>query len=1431
MPRLTKEALSQYIRTECKRQLRLCLSPDNSQYRAERAAQNMPPPQPPRPGLEQIVQAGEEWQAAKLHDLTETFGARAMVGDPYIHPSGQTRYHPVQLDMALARAGPDQFLVEAQYEVGPAFQSALGITRHRTQFDLEYAEARPDIIQVLPSGCFSRAVSPSGETRRLPGRDPRLQLRVIDIKLTAEPSPGYFAEVAYYSMVLAGWLIDHGLEQQFVVVPDGAVWPGSHEAAQLMVIYRQLKREGITPAVQQLRSAMELDLEAVPFEVFAFRVRRFFQDELPEVLSQPWQALEWHVDNRCKGCEYLGYRWVNAQGQQTDHPNHCIPSALREDHLSRVAFISRGARTALWDQGVINVSTLAQRLPDDPAFDAHQVLRATRTVVASRALSLQSQQPQIPQNSGTSAVMPRGADLHIYLSVDFDLGSAITFAFGIQAFWMEPRSYGSTNLMPRGTQPWAAQVFIVDQKDLQVEQRELLAFLEQINRILTTIQGLNPNTTVQFYLWDTLQYDHLTRVIGRHLQAILNNQTIQHLAWLFPPEQVLPNPALASRRSPLTIVRDVVRFMLAAPVPHYYSLLEIARIYHHSQLPANIARFSVHPLFEDTLSDQIPSERAHEIWSRSAGNRYWRDQMDIMKETIARRLQALETVVRRLENDLGQALSQIAPNINVGPPVRQNRLSFDSQLWYTFAKLDQVLAELETHQIRAMPPHEREARFHSARLSHRLIGAEELQALTQLGLQPATFRRVYRMRNTSREVKLREGDINLALAPEAWPGFLDMLLEVVTQGTSLEPSDGSGWHTRMEEVTGVTVAAIDRENCLIAIDPNRRWPTMLDDLEATGLADFTIDAILDPVHRDYFTGRLLAALRGIGNPALARNNPLVRQATGQISGRGARQNAHVPPADLLWNASAMYNSPVVRVLPPVKAVIRQHGLDLNATQWKAWEQALSKRLQLIWGPPGTGKSRTVRAVVLGTMVEAYQQDQLIRILLCTSTYNALDNVLLDVYQDACSLLPCSAFQVYRVRSYLRPPDPHIPDEIDTEISRGRPSQRIVDLVNRLQGNTGITVVGTTPGQVRNLLVSGGAAQQELFDLIVIDEASQMDVAHAILSLCALAAGGSVVLAGDSKQLPPIHQAEPPKDLEAMVGSIYNFCEQVHRVPPIMLEENYRSNSTLVEFSINAGYERTLTSYSPDLRLNLLLPLPSAPPSGWPLNLYWTPEWSDLLNPDHPGTCFVYPEGRSSQWNQFEADAVATLITLLQGRMARQLLNERDPATGNLIVPTPNLAYAPSEFWERAVGVVTPHRAQQGLIVSRLQQIFADSGVDPVAIRGAVDTVERFQGQQRDVIIASFALGDPDMIHEEDEFLMSLNRFNVMASRARAKLIVLVSQQVVNHLSNDLDTLRESRLLKFFVESFCNDSRPMTLGYLDNGTPRLVSGLFKSRGLV
>jgi hypothetical protein len=358
--------------------------------------------------------------------------------------------------------------------------------------------------------------------------------------------------------------------------------------------------------------------------------------------------------------------------------------------------------------------------------------------------------------------MPRWTDLRIYITCDFDIGSALTFSFGIKAFWLEPRAFGAAPGNRRNI-PWQARIFPVDQKSVQIEQREFLAFLQHLHGILTD-NRLTADTKVQIYIWDRLRYDHLCRVIGRHLDAVLLQQTIGHLAWLFPPEELLPNPQM--EMTPITIVQDVVRSVLAAPVPHYYSLLAVARTYHDAGLPANIAAFSIHPLFEDELSDQIPSERAHEIWTRNTvGNANWALRLQQLNETVSKHLSALETVVRRLETDLRPLLGKTAPTIQIGPPQRQTSVSHDGQLWYAFTRLNDAMSRLEVDQIRAMPVHEREARFKSARLELRLTGNSEHQALAQLGLAAQRGRCVYRLAPGSIEVAAREGDIAWALAP------------------------------------------------------------------------------------------------------------------------------------------------------------------------------------------------------------------------------------------------------------------------------------------------------------------------------------------------------------------------------------------------------------------------------------------------------------------------------------------------------------------------------------------------------------------------------------------------------------------------------------------------------------------------------------------
>lgn len=599
-------------------------------------------------------------------------------------------------------------------------------------------------------------------------------------------------------------------------------------------------------------------------------------------------------------------------------------------------------------------------------------------------------------------------------------------------------------------------------------------------------------------------------------------------------------------------------------------------------------------------------------------------------------------------------------------------------------------------------------------------------------------------------------------------------------------------------MTQVTVAGIDRDAGIMALDLSTAWLPAFQALEQAQRMNLSQDVILDPIHKDFLLERLKATLNAIGNPptAIANTHPGVGAALGRT--RAPSKGSASVVSEVYWNPVALYQAHVQRALQPVRQKLSSNGFGLNPSQWKAWEDSLTHRLRLIWGPPGTGKSRTLRAIVLGAFIEAQQQNRPLRVLVTGPTYESIDNVLLEINDVLAGEGPLanSNVSVARLRSGTRPRSTNTPSNIDFPTTRG--NQQIRNLRQRLQQATGWTLVGATTHQAHKLYVEAGSPVQEMFDLILVDEASQMDVAQSTLALSGLASGGAVVVAGDPKQLPPIHRAEKPVGLEEMVGPIFSYLQDRFGLQPVVLETNYRSCQGIVSLGFEAGYPRSLQAHSPDLKIEILQPIPQSQesPQHWPQGLFWSPEWSALLNPDQRSVCFVYREGRSSQWNPFESDAISALVWLLYGRLGNQLLNERD--IDETPRPSNGQPYLPEDFWTTGVGIVTPHRAQQALIISRLQSMFPQ---DAQFIRSAVDTVERFQGQQRDVMLATFALGDPDAISDEDQFLLSLNRFNVMASRACAKLIVFVTQEIVDHLSSDMEVLRQSALLKLDVQVF------------------------------
>ena len=119
-------------------------------------------------------------------------------------------------------------------------------------------------------------------------------------------------------MALAAWLTATGRSDCFIVLAEAAIWPGRHDASSFDQLMREDARNRIEGRdLGRYPPAFEQDLETMPPKVVLGRIVRFLRNDLREVLTHAdWQSLPWHIDNRCLGCDYLGYSWSTADDEE-----------------------------------------------------------------------------------------------------------------------------------------------------------------------------------------------------------------------------------------------------------------------------------------------------------------------------------------------------------------------------------------------------------------------------------------------------------------------------------------------------------------------------------------------------------------------------------------------------------------------------------------------------------------------------------------------------------------------------------------------------------------------------------------------------------------------------------------------------------------------------------------------------------------------------------------------------------------------------------------------------------------------------------------------------------------------------------------------------------------------------------------------------------
>jgi DNA replication ATP-dependent helicase Dna2 len=256
-----------------------------------------------------------------------------------------------------------------------------------------------------------------------------------------------------------------------------------------------------------------------------------------------------------------------------------------------------------------------------------------------------------------------------------------------------------------------------------------------------------------------------------------------------------------------------------------------------------------------------------------------------------------------------------------------------------------------------------------------------------------------------------------------------------------------------------------------------------------------------------------------------------------------------------------------------------------------------------------------------------------------------------------------------------------------------------------------------------------------FDTVVFDEASQVTLP---LALMAMRRGARFVFIGDQKQLPPVLLAR--SILDDIPGSIFAKLT-AHNVDSVMLTDTYRLNRELAAWPSQAFYQGRLRPAGPNRERKL------------------------SLRPREDGDPF----------DAALRDAASMVFIPTLDESARS----RNPEDAQLVA---SLCAAALEggLTPHEIGIVTPFRAHGRTVRNALVEAFGWHTARTIV----ADTVERMQGQERELIILSLAAGELRFLAAVAEFFFQPERLNVSVTRAMTKLVIIGPELPPEFQSND-----------------------------------------------
>ena len=456
--------------------------------------------------------------------------------------------------------------------------------------------------------------------------------------------------------------------------------------------------------------------------------------------------------------------------------------------------------------------------------------------------------------------------------------------------------------------------------------------------------------------------------------------------------------------------------------------------------------------------------------------------------------------------------------------------------------------------------------------------------------------------------------------------------------------------------------------------------------------------------------------------------------------------------------------------PPLPAL----ESDLNAKQALAVRRCLAARFHAVWGPPGTGKTRTLAALLEALAM----RDE--RVVLLATAHTAVDQALIAVLArtDMARLVDQGlVFRAGRSRDRSLRDHPQVslagrlaaerPDIVDALASARREIRRAWasgdgSAIQAAEGALRAAVVARD--EFERLCIDGAlvvlstfareivAPSRRPFEAVIVDEASMANIAQVLA--CTSHGPRRVAYFGDPRQLPPIHHARTPAAHRWLGRDLYAVAEVISRT-----HERPADSNRMTLLPVQYRMARKLCAIVSELAYaGGLVSGRQAEPQIW-LPKGGRVAWLDTAAVG--GTAFSADASRVAPLAALAALWVAQVAT---GRGA-------------------------------TVAVVSPYRPQARLLYAGRRLLLRESPL-PSTIHGS-------QGSEADIVIVDLALAPP--VHGrfiEADTDIAERLLNVSVSRGRAGLVIVADRV---HLSTTSHQPAALRRLAALVDGACDES--------------------------